>query len=179
MICPLSPSSDGSSNYIDQTCHVPVSNPPHLQRYFSYFQTNNFVHGAFVIRTQKTLRKLKENPLTMTFLQQFHITLLQTNWVTERKKELYFLYGASKVLTRRDDLKTTIKENMTEPKAFCLYSKQHTHVCNGVRTVFCALFINALEEKFDTIMNKIAGASMSGDSRLDGIQLIPVRPTTT
>ena len=56
---------------------------------------------------------------------------LQTNWLTKRKRDPYFILGASESLTRRDYLKETIRENMEEPEAFGLYPKQHNSVCNN------------------------------------------------
>ena len=68
---------------------------------------------------------------------------------------------------------------MLEPEVFGLYPKRHTHICNGVCTVFRAFFIDVLEDRFDIMTEKIAGAFTSGDFHLDGIQLIPLQPTTT
>ena len=68
---------------------------------------------------------------------------------------------------------------MTESEAFGLYPKRHIHVCNWVRIVFRALFLDALEDRFDIMTDKLADVFRSGDPRLDGIQLVPVQPTTT
>ena len=131
MICPLAPMRDGSSNYINQPVHIPVSDPTLLRTYFSHTVTKDYVHTVFVIRTHKTLWTLKENPISMKFLCDHHISLSQTNWLAKRGKVLFFLHGASEVLTHRDDLKEAIKENMTDPGPFGLYPKRHTLVNNG------------------------------------------------
>ena len=58
-----------------------------------------------------------------------------------------------------------------------LYPKKHTLCDQGNRTVFRALSINALEDKFEETYDNITKAFCSGDPRLSGINLVPIRPT--
>ena len=90
MVCPLAPTHDGSSNYIDQTCYIPVTDDTQLQNYFSHTVSRDTVHGVFIIRTSKTIISLKENGYIQDFLSKKSILLSQTNWPTEKEK-IYIL----------------------------------------------------------------------------------------
>ena len=177
MICPLAPTRDTSSNYIDQTCHIPVASETLLRNYFTHTVLRNSVHGVFLIRTKHTLTTLKENASVMDFLRTNNISLSQTNWLTERKKDVFFLYGANEAITRRDDLKTAIRENMDTEEPFGLYPKRDTIYINGKRTVFRALFIDSKEDRTEEITNQVSKAFESNDPRLQGFTLVPAKPT--
>ena len=177
MIYPLAP-KDRSSNYIDLPVHILVGDPALIRNYFSYTTTKEVVHGVFLIRTtSKSLLTLKENPITMQHLQDNHISLSQKNWLTERKKEMFFLHNASESLTRRDDFKTAITENMPTKIPFGLYPKKNTLYDNGKRTTFRALILDALEDRFDETFTNIASEFRAGDPRLAGNNLVPILPT--
>ena len=90
---------------------------------------------------------------------------------------MFFLLNASESLTRRDDLKTAITENMPKQIAFGLYPKKHTLFDQGKRTAFRALFIDALEDKYEETYDNITKAFQAGDPRLAGINLVPIKPT--
>ena len=90
MICPLAPTHNGSSNYIDQTCYIPITDDSQLQNYFTHTVLRDTVHGVFVIRTSKTIISLKENGHVQDFLSKNTISLSQTNWLTEKKKDVFF-----------------------------------------------------------------------------------------
>ena len=93
MIYPLAPTHDGSSNYIDQTCYIPVIDDIQLQNYYSHTVLRDTVHKVFIIRTSKTIISLKENGYIQDFLSKKSILLSQTNWPTEKEKNLYSLFS--------------------------------------------------------------------------------------
>ena len=90
---------------------------------------------------------------------------------------MFFLHNDSESLTRRDDLKTAITENMPTQIAFGLYPKKHTLFDQGQRTTFRALFIDALEDRYEETYENITKAFQAGDPRLAGMNLVLIRPT--
>ena len=92
MIYPLATAHETCSNYIDQTCHIPVADESLLRNYFTHTVFRNLDHGVFLICTKDTLTLLKENTFVMDFLKSHSISLSQTNWLTEKKTDVFFIY---------------------------------------------------------------------------------------
>ena len=177
MIYPLAPTHNGSSNYIDQTCYIPVIDNIQLQNYYSHTVLRDTVHKVFIIRTSKTIISLKENGYIQDFLSKKSILLSQTNWPTEKEKNIFFVFDASEILTRRDDLKTAIRESMSALEHFGLFPQRKTIYIENQKVVYRALIIDSLESRTDYIKDQVAQAFASGDTRLDGLRVVPVSPT--
>ena len=86
------------------------------------------------------------------------ISVSQTNWLTEKKQDIFFIHRASEILTRRDDAKATIKGNMTLPEHFGLFPQQKTVYIEGKKVVYRALMIDVLETRMDDVKDKITDA---------------------
>ena len=113
----------------------------------------------------------------MGFLRTHNISLSHKKWLTERKKDVFSLYGANEAITQRDDLKTAIRENMDTQEPFGLNPNRETIYINGKRTVFRALFIDSLEGRTEEITDQVSKAFESKDPRLHGFTLVPAKPT--
>ena len=59
MLAPI----ENKGNYIDQPVHVPLTSAVELRQYFSYTLEREEVRGVFVIRSEKSLWHLKQNPI--------------------------------------------------------------------------------------------------------------------
>ena len=66
----LAPTHNGSSNYINQTCYIPVMDDSQLQNYFTHTVLRDTVHGVFFIGTSKTIISVKENGYVQDFLSK-------------------------------------------------------------------------------------------------------------
>ena len=97
--------------------------------------------------------------------------------VHEEKKGIFFIHGASEILTRRDNLKAAIKDNMRNSKHFCLFPQRKTVYIEGKKLVYRALIIDSLETRTDDVKDKITEAFHSKDIRLIGLRIVLVTPT--
>ena len=114
--------------------------------------------------------------MVKNYHRQNKISLSQTQWITE-KNEMFFIQGASKSLTRREDAKKAIEDNLPKNKPLGLYPKRHIIYNGEKRNPFRALFIDVLKEDRDQQLQEIATAFRKKDPRLAGLNLVPINPT--
>ena len=114
----------------------------------------------------------------MAYLRQHKVSLSQTQWITEKKRELFFILGAHESLTRREDLKKAIEDHLPGKKPIGLYPKRHI-IYNGEKKVsFRALFIDVLDADLEQQKRDISTAFLQNDPRLAGLHLVPVNPSS-
>ena len=115
MICPLDPTYETSSNYIDQTFHIPITEKSLLCNYFTNTVLQNSVHRVFLIWTKHSLTTLKEKRLCHGFSKNKENIAISNKLANREKERHFFIYRANEAITRQDNLKIAIHENMDIP----------------------------------------------------------------
>ena len=98
-----------------------------------------------------------------------HITI-SNKWTDKDKEDVFIISSANNTITRRDNLKNAIKENIDTPEVFGLHPKRETIYVNGKRTVLRALFIDSLEEHIEKITEKVSKAFKLEDPDFKGLR---------
>ena len=179
MLTPIS----NKGNYIDQPIHVPLTNAAELRKYFSYTLEREEVRGVFVVRSEKSLWHLKQNPVVSQYLRDNDVWLSGTRWLTEKRKETFFISGAHQTLGNKEDLISAIKDNMEGESQFSVYPGRRNVGDRTGKTTFRAPIIDLLLDEYETgvsnIQRAFANSVKNKDIRLKNMNLVPLRPSLT
>ena len=83
-------------------------------------------------RNKAPIRLLINDESTRTYITKQD--LLLANSVDHQKNENFFIQGASESLTRREDVKKAIEDNLSKNKPLSLYPKRHI-IFNGEKNL--------------------------------------------
>ena len=178
----LAPIGD-RGNYIDQPVHVPLINAVELRQYFSYTLEREEVRGGFVVRSEKSLWHLKQNPIVRQYLLENDVWLSGTRWLTEKRKETFFISGVYQTLVNKEDLMTAIRDNMEGDAHFSAYPGRRNVGDREGKTTVRAPIVDLLLEDYEQGVSKLqeafANARRNKGIRLKNMQLVPLRPSMT
>ena len=170
-------------NYIDQPVHVPLTNAVELRQYFSYTLEREEVRGVFVVRSEKSLWHLKQNPIVRQYLLENDVWLSGTRWLTEKRKETFFISGVHQTLANKEDLMTAIRDNMEGDAHFSVYPGRRNVGDREGKTTVRAPIVDLLLEDYEQGVSKLqeafANARRNKDIRLKNMLLVPLRPSMT
>ena len=170
-------------NYIDQPVHVPLTNAVELRQYFSYTLEREEVRGVFVVRSEKSLWHLKQNPIVRQYLLENDVWLSGTRWLTEKRKETFFISGVHQTLANKEDLMTAIRDNMEGDAHFSVYPGRRNVGDREGKTTVRAPIVDLLLEDYEQGVSKLQGAFANArrnkDIRLKNMHLVPLRPSMT
>ena len=171
MLTPIS----NRGNFIDQSIHVPLTDATELRNYFSYTLEQEEIRGVFVVRSEKSLLHLKQNPIVSQYLRENDIWLSGTRWLTEKRKETFFISGFHQTLVNKEDFIKAIKDNMEGEGQFSVYPGRRNVGDRSRKTTFRTSIIDLLfgdyEKGVSNIQRAFENSRKSKDIRLKNMQL--------
>ena len=72
-----------------------------------------------MVRTMKLLWTIKEDAGVRHHMSVNHIRLSQTSFMSEKRRECFFLHGAHDQLTKRDDVRKTMDKYLAGAEVNC------------------------------------------------------------